>query len=122
MHYSFDNVDSIDSQTTTTFNLDAIESLQMKEARIQIDTLSSDKDFGEGTYKMSDVKKMTAKSDFFEMPMKDKRCQVEHFEECRTRALLEECNCVPLEFRGIQVMDILIHIFYLLGYVIPAAV
>ena len=39
--------------------MDTIESLQMKEARIQIDTLSSDKDFGEGTYKMSDVKKMT---------------------------------------------------------------
>ena len=106
MHYSFDNVDSIDSQTTTTFNLDAIESLQMKEARIQINTLSSDKEFGEGTYKMSVVKKMTATSAFFEMPMKDRKCQVEPFEECRTRALLEECNCVPLEFRDIQVKGI----------------
>ena len=106
MHYSFGDVDNIDSQTTTTFNLDAIESLQMKEARIQINTLSSDKEFGEGTYKMSVVKKMTAKSAFLEMPMKDRKCQVEPFEECRTRALLEECNCVPLEFRDIQVKGI----------------
>ena len=112
MHYSFDKVDNIDSKTTTTFNLDAIESLQMKEARIQINTLSSDKEFGEGTYKMSVVKKMTAKSAFFKMPMKDRKCQVEPFEECRTRALLEECNCVPLEFRDIQVKSIIKRISY----------
>ena len=110
IHHYFDNVDDIHSKTITTFNLDTIESLQMKEARIQIDTLSSDKEFGEGTYKMSVVKKMTTKSDFLEMPMKDKKCQVELFEECRTWALLGECNCVPLEFRDIQVKGILIHI------------
>ena len=103
MHHSFDAEDDIDSKATTTFNLDAIESVRKKEARIQINTLSSDKGYGEGTYKMSVVKKMTAKTNFLEMPMRDRKCQVEPFEECRTKALLEECKCVPLEILDIQV-------------------
>ena len=49
------------------------------------------------------VKKMTAKTAFLEMPMKDRNCQVEPYEECRTRALLAECKCTPLEIMGLKV-------------------
>ena len=103
MHHSIDTEDDIDSKSTTTFHLDAKESVQKKEARIQINTLASDKGYGEGTYKMSVVKKMTAKIDFLEMSMKYRKCQVDPFEECRTKGLLEECKCVPLEILDIQV-------------------
>ena len=100
MHYSISNEEDID---LNNLNFDAVESVQKKEAKIQINTLSSDKDFGEGTYKMSAVKKMTAKSAFLKMPMKDRNCQVEPFEKCRTKALLTECQCTPLEILSIKV-------------------
>ena len=94
MHYSSGNEGDIDLQNS---NFDVDERVQKKEAKIQINTLSYDKDFGEGAYKMSVVKKMTAKSAFLKMPMKDRNCQVEPFEECRTNALLKWCKCAPLE-------------------------
>ena len=100
MHYFSGNEEDIDLQD---LNFDAVESVQKKEAKIQIDTLSYDKDFGEGAYKMSAVKKMTAKSAFLKMPMKDRNCQVEPFEECRTNALLKEYNCTPLEILALKV-------------------
>ena len=100
LHYSSGNEDDIDLQN---LNFDAAESVQKKEAKIQINTLSSDKDFGEGAYKMSVVKKMTAKSAFLKMPMKDRNCQVEPFEECRTNALLKWCKCKPLEILALKV-------------------
>ena len=31
------------------------------------------------------------------MPIKDRHCDVELFQDCRTRSLLEACNCVPWE-------------------------
>ena len=37
------------------------------------------------------------------MPLKDRQCEVESYEDCRTRKLLEECNCVPWEQPGHQV-------------------
>ena len=52
---------------------------------------------------MSVVKKMTAKKDFLKMALKDRKCDVESYEDCRTRKLLEECNCVPWEQPGHQV-------------------
>ena len=52
---------------------------------------------------MTDVKRMTAKEDFLKMPLKDRNCEVELYEDCRTRKLLEECNCVPLEMSSFQV-------------------
>ena len=52
---------------------------------------------------MTDVKRMTAKKDFLKMPLKDRNCEVELYEDCRTRKLLEECNCVPWEVHGFQV-------------------
>ena len=103
MHYSFENEDDIDLIIRNNLNFDAEESRQKKEAKIQINTLASDKDFGEGTYKMSAVKQMTAKSAFLKMPMEDRKCQVEPFEECKTKALLTECRCTPLEMSKIMV-------------------
>ena len=86
MHPSLEKEEK-DYKTTTSINLDFMESIQNEEAMIQINTLSSDKQFGEGTFKMSDIKKMTATKAFLGMTMEDKRCQVESFEECRTKAL-----------------------------------
>ena len=52
---------------------------------------------------MTVVKRMTAKKDFLKMPLKERKCKVELYEDCRTRKLLEECNCVPWEVPGYQV-------------------
>ena len=86
-----------------TLNFDtAIESIQGVKAKIQINTLSPFKGFGGGAYMMTDVKRMTAKDDFLRMPLKDRKCKVELYEDCRTRTLFEECNCVPWEVPGFQ--------------------
>ena len=81
----------------------AIESIQGSSAKVAINTLSPYTGFGGGIYKMTDVKRMTAKKDFLRMPLKDRSCEIELYEDCRTRKLLEECNCVPSELLGFQV-------------------
>ena len=63
--------------------------------------------FGGGSYKISAVKRMTAKKDFMKMELKDRKCEVELYEDCRTRKLFEECNCVPWELSRFQVVLIL---------------
>ena len=78
----------------------AIESVQRENAKIQINTLSPYVGYGGGAYHMSVVKRMTAKKDFLTMPFKDRNCVVELYEDCRTRKLLEECNCYPWEVPG----------------------
>ena len=52
---------------------------------------------------MSVVKRMTAKEEFLKMPLKDRNCEVELYEDRRTRKLLKECNCVPWELSAFQV-------------------
>ena len=52
---------------------------------------------------MTDVKRMTAKDDFLKMPLKERNCDIELYEDCRTRKLMDECNCVPWEISGYQV-------------------
>ena len=52
---------------------------------------------------MSDVKRMTTKDDFLKMPLKDRNCEVKFFEDCRTRNLFKECDCVPWELADFQV-------------------
>ena len=52
---------------------------------------------------MTDVKRMSAKDDFLNMSLEDRKCEVELFEDCRTRKLLEECHCVPWEVPRYQV-------------------
>ena len=81
----------------------AVESIQGSVAKVVINTLSPYTGFGGGIYKMTDVKRMTAKEDFLKMPLKDRNCDVESYEDCRTRNLLEKCNCVPWELQGFQV-------------------
>ena len=81
----------------------AKESAQRENAKIQINTLSPYIGFGGGSYRMSVVKRMTAKDQFLKMELKDRSCEVELYEDCRTRKLLEECNCVPWEFSGFEV-------------------
>ena len=86
-----------------TLNLNtAVESVQGTSAKIQINTLSPYIGFGGGLYVMSVVKRMTAKEEFLQMPLKDRNCEVELYEDCRTRNLLEECKCVPWEVSGYQ--------------------
>ena len=105
IHPPFDERLNIDSIKIDTINLNDFGNtkLPMNEAKIQLDTLSYDVGFGEGVYKMSVVKKMKAKSAFLGLGLKDRKCQVAPFQECQTKALLEDCKCVPLELRGIQV-------------------
>ena len=52
---------------------------------------------------MTDVKRMSAKEDFLKMSLKDRNCEVELYEECKTRKLMEGCNCVPWELPDSQV-------------------
>ena len=78
-------------------NLDPAGGFRHEKAKFRIDTLSDYVGFGGGSYKMTGVKRMTATSAFLDMPLKNRRCEVELFQDCRTRKLLEECNCVPWE-------------------------
>ena len=90
--------------TNKTLNFDtAFKSLQGTLAKVQINTLSPYISFGGGIFKMSDVKRMTAKDDFLKMPLKDRNCEVELYDACRTKQLFEECECVPWELCGFQV-------------------
>ena len=81
---------------------DAIQSLQ---AKVHIGTLSpySHLASGGGIYTMRDVKRMRSTDAFLEMPLAQRNCETEVFEDCRTRKLLGECNCVPWEMPGFQV-------------------
>ena len=79
--------------SSTTMNLGtSAERLHGSLAKVQISTLSPYTHFGGGVYTMSAVK-----SDFIKMPFMDRKCMEELYENCRTRKLLEECNCVPWE-------------------------
>ena len=82
--------------------LDTVDSGQ-SEAKIHINTLSQVVSFGGGSYEMTAVKRMTAKPDFLKMSLKDRNCEVEEYEDCRTRHLVEKCDCVPVEVPGYQV-------------------
>ncbi len=52
---------------------------------------------------MTVVKRMKATDAFLEMPLAQRNCEVELYEDCRTRKLLGECNCIPWELPGYQV-------------------
>ena len=74
-----------------------------QDSKVQINTLSHYIGFGGGTYKMTAVKRMTATDDFLNMPLEDRQCEVELYEDCRTRELLKRCKCAPREVPGFQV-------------------
>ena len=86
-----------DSHNMMTMNLDPAREYQHQDAKIHIEALSNFKGFGGGSYKMTAVKRMTATNAFLDMPFEDRGCEVELFQECKTRRLLEECKCVPWE-------------------------
>ena len=94
---------AVKSSNKTLSFAPAVESIQGGSAKIQINTLSPFIGFGGGIYTMTVVKKMTATEDFLKMPLEDRNCEVELYEDCRTRKLLEACNCVPSEVPGYQV-------------------
>ena len=103
---SSNNKDVIHSSDDQTLNFDtSVESIQGKSGKIQINTISPYVGYGGGIYMLTDVKRMTPKEDFLRMPLKDRKCEVELYEDCRTRKLLEECNCVPWEMPGFQVRN-----------------
>ena len=98
------NKDERFNSSKQSLNFDtAVESIQGVSSKIHINTLSPYIGFGGGTYKMTVVKRMTAKGDFLKMPLEDRKCEVEMYEDCRTRRLMEECNCVPWEMSSSQV-------------------
>ena len=80
-----------------------IESQQAIYAKVHIDSLTPFEGFGEGLFSITDVKRMIATDDFLNMPLKDRKCNVELYEDCKTRRLLEECNCVPWPIPQFQV-------------------
>ena len=105
LHISSSNDDGQNSTRIKNLNFDTVESLKSEAAKVHINTLSPFTGFGGGSYKMTVVKQMTAKSDFLEMPLKDRNCKLELYEDCRTRSLLEECGCLPAEASpGFQVI------------------
>ena len=98
------NTNNAAESSNTKLNLDiAVENLQGVSAKVKINILSQSFSFGGGIHKMSVVKRMSAKEDFLKMPLKDRNCFVELYEDCRTRRLLEKCKCVPWEFPWVQV-------------------
>ena len=112
----------VDSPNNTTSQNNSIEfsSNLMTDAnknsgKIHINTLSSFKAFGSGSYRMTSVKKLKGTSDFFSMPYGDRKCNLEDYEECRRRSLFGKCQCVPWELGYIQVFKMYhkycIHIF-----------
>ena len=81
----------------------AVEGLQGVSAKLQINALSPYVHFGGGIFSMTDVKKMTTKEDFFMLPLKERGCEADLYEDCRNAGLVKECNCVPWELPGFQV-------------------
>ena len=100
---SSDQKINVDSNKIKTLNMVDTDSLQTKEAKIHIDTMSSFKGFGGGIYKITVVKKMAVTDDFLKMPLENRKCDIKPFEECRKRRLLKQCNCVPFQALGVQV-------------------
>ena len=87
------------SEETMDFD-DAVDSVQGVSAKVHIGTLSPYTHFGGGVYTMTVVKRMKATEAFLEMPLVQRNCEVHLYENCRTRKLLRECNCVPWELPG----------------------
>ena len=102
-------IEKVDRHSKEILNFDtAVESLQGKSIKVHIETISPYVSFGGGTFTMADVKRMSAKDDFLKMSLEDRKCEVELYEDCRTRKLLKECNCVPWEVPGYQVKPLTI--------------
>ena len=76
--------------------------------RVYIHTLSHFKGFRDGSYMLNSLKKMKGTTQFLELTNEKKECQIETFEKCEQRKLLEkitqQCHCVPwLMSSGVKV-------------------
>ena len=89
-------------------NFETDGSPNTEAAKVHIDTLSPFTGSGGGIYQMRVVKRMTTTEDFLKMPLKERNCKVELFENCRTTKLLEGCQCVPGEMSAYQVRTLTI--------------
>ena len=83
--------------------IDFDNAVQSFQAKVHIGTLSSFAHFGGGIFTMTDVKRMRSTDAFLEMPIAQRKCQAELYEDCSTRKLVRECNCIPSEMPGFQV-------------------
>ena len=93
------------SLAATKLNLGtAVTSLHGIAAKVHIHTLSPYVGFGGGRYKMTAVKRMTATSDFLEMAFEDRKCELELYDNCKAKRLLDNCGCVPWEVPHKQVL------------------
>ena len=104
MQTSTANMADTISQKTEMHLGTAADSLHEMAAKVKIHTLSPYVGFGGGKYKTTVVKRMKASLDFLGMAFKDRNCEVELLENCRTRKLLEKCGCVPWEIPHNQVI------------------
>ena len=80
-------------------NLDTESSFGDVSAKIQINTMSPHVTYGKGSFKMTSVKRMTATEGFFSLNSNVRNCEVETYDECRTRHLLSTCRCVSWELQ-----------------------
>ena len=94
LDYTLGNEDDID---LNHLNFDAIESVQKKEAKIQISTLSSDKDL-----QIVSSEEDESKESLLGNANEGQKLSGQVFEECRTNELLKKCSCVPLETLGLK--------------------
>ena len=103
LHVSLNN-DLTESLSNDIISFDtATESIQGSLAKVQINTLSPYVGFGGGSYQMTSVKRVTAKDEFLKMSSKDRNCEVELYEDCRTRKLVDKCKCIPWKVPGLKV-------------------
>ena len=67
--------------------------------KVYIHTLGEHTAFGPGIFAMHNLKRMTGKPNFYEMPDNQKQCQVDSRERCQTEMFLNSvnsnCRCVP---------------------------
>ena len=80
-----------------------MNSVRKKAAKVQINAILPNTKYGAGSYQMTSVKKMDATEEFFGMSSEIRNCEIESYNECRTRHLVAKCGCIPWELRKIQV-------------------
>ena len=60
--------------------------------------------YGEGIYKLSDVKEINGTKKYYQAAQKDGKCQEESYESCLARHYLakgmEKCSCIPYKLRN----------------------
>ena len=98
-HLNFDTTPKIERtiEDKSKFSLDTELTRRDSSAKIQINAMAPFTAYGPGTYMMSSVKRMKATKEFLGMDEDVRYCKEETYEECRTRNLIENCQCVPWE-------------------------